>query len=686
MAKSNQRMIPESKTIQIPEPKLRWRFQDHKCTEVVILDEMYDEVKRTKLLKRLYDETMKHPKAAANRVDVIMNGRRLAFNQSNLVLNLMIWSVVFRVGYPVKDEYIIPKRHNERTMDDIYFLIDDDLIYRGDVDANVMADNYGDAMGTHGLSALVHDYGPIRGNTFSMYNFMKFLKRHPEAKKHTDLKYNHTNMTTGEIEKDITKHFKALKKIAIEDWCQLGQWWHYGGCISDGQGEQVFCCVGMVSDMSYDIVPWCIDTNYMNGLKHPYQFLLESYKGRKAILNNDKRLPDSGSFDKNLMFACERDLDLDCECCDTVNFVDVYINDIAVLRRLRWRYLSDGTLIDKIHTDWVGKTIQIRSPMTCSNDKGVCKSCYGLQWKTSKGYHGGKLGGKAVSAKTSQKILSGKHYSVSKTIEVDLSSLSEYKELISYNEDSVHYSPLRKCKEIGFVGYEIDGIEDIGSSDSAGGSDSFVSAKVSKLYLIDTNDKQHEINLDIPGANFDITSELRSFIISNSPKSEYRNGITWFSSKGIKKDFTLFEILPMNSEITKHFDQFLRDIDNNRTVIIAAKHINEYYKLFSDFLLDTNITFPSVHFEMILSNMIRKKNRRSERLDMSKQIDVKQYDILGIKSSIKHSENTSSMLMSQSLKTILKTPGAHTKYRAGYNDGYLTHKTERNSIRYLERK
>jgi len=685
MVAKKQSMIPESKTIQIKEDRLKWDFKSHKCTEVVMLDDMYDEDARMKLYHRIYHDTMTHPNMAADRIDVIMNGRRLAFNKSNLVLNLIIWTPVFRVGYPIKDSYIVPKKHNESTIDDICFLMDDDLIYRGDIEADDMADNYGDAMGIDGLSALVNDYGPIRGNSFSMYNFMKFLKQYPQARKHTELKYNHTNMSTGEREKDITKNYKSLKRMLVNSWGSLGQWMHYGGCISDGQGEQVFCCVGMVSDMKYDIVPWSIDTNYMNGLKQPYQFLLESYKGRKAILNNDKRLPDSGAFDKNLMFACERDLDLDVECCDTVNFVDVYISDIAVLRMLRWRYLADGTLIDKIHTDWVGKTISIRSPITCANDRGICKKCYGLQWKTTKGYHAGKLGGKAVSAKTSQKILSGKHYSVSKTLDIDLSSLKEYSELIRFDDDSVFYNPVRKCKEIGFNSYEIDGIEDIGSGDTAGGSDSFVSAKLSKLYLIDTNDKQHEINLDIPGANFDITKDLHSFIISNHMKSEHKNGITWIDAKSIKKDFRLFEILPMNSEITKHFDQFLRDIDNNRNIIIAAKNINDYYKLFSDFLLATNITFPSVHFEMILCNMIRKRNQVTSRLDMTKKIHEKDYVILGIRASIKHSENTSSMLMSQSLKTILKSPEAYMKYRAGYNDGYLTHKTAKNDISYLYR-
>ena len=680
---SKVKTIPESKAIQLEEDSLHWNKDIFDCKAVYVVDDLYDKTYRTKVYEEIYTETMNEPASSADRVDVILNGRRLAFCKSQLVLNIIIWNPIFESGFPCKDEYIVPKKHKPSTLEDICYLMDDDLIYRGNVDVYEMAEWYTVAMGKTMMSRLVHDYGPIRGNTFSMYEFAKFVKRNPKALEYCGVKYNQTQLSKGEVEEDIKHKWNLLKALFILDRNSIGQWLNIGGCISDGQGAQTFTNIGMVSYMNFEIEDIVIDTTYMRGLKKPYQFILESFKGRKAILNTDKRLPNSGAFDKILMFESIRDLDLDCDECDTQNFLDIKIDSITELARLRWRYLSDGTLIDIIDPKWVGKTIQLRSPMTCNNERGVCKKCYGLQSKITKGLHAGKLGGKAISARTSQKILSGKHYSTTDSIKPDLSGFVAYNKIISHSDDNVMYNPLYKCTKLGFIDYEVDGIEDIDSSDNAGGSESFVIAKPSEISFIDRDGETHVIELKSQGAIFEYSDQLRAFIVDNYAASERVDGTVWFDISTMKKGFVLLDISQMNSEITKQFDQLLQDIDNNRKILKSVSDYQGLYKLLSNFLYDTKIFFPAVHFEMVLSNLIRKRSNISARVDFSVPVTNEDYVMLGASASVSKSENAASMLMYRALKAVLRTAGAFLKYKPGYNDKYLTHKNDTTSIGYL---
>jgi hypothetical protein len=665
--------ISEKDAILIPEELLQWDGKNRKPVMVLDIKEWYDEKRRYELIEKLHQENLQFPKSSANRIDVILNNKRFIFSQGQAVINLMVWYPLFAENYIITEDFIVPKKIKDGSIADVCYLIDDELMYRGKLPAAKLSEHYSVAVGGRGLSRICYEYGPIRGNSFGFYDLAKFMKRCPEARDLMNTSYEGKGMTSGAIEKDTIMRWERLKQLLIEDGNALGQWLSVGGCISDSQAAQVFINIGFVSDMSSTIEDICIDTSYLNGIKLPSHYYLESYKGRKAALNNKDKLPGSGYLDKKLMFSSQYDIDHSCEDCGTTNFLRVKVKSMKMLRKLRWRYLKDGTVIDKLDKKLIGKWIEIRSPATCAHGDGCCLKCYGLSAIVQEGFMGGKVGSKGFSASTSQKFLSTKHFAVTKTMAIDTKIYEKYQDFVTLTKTNLLYNPKVKCKRIGFVEYEIEGVEEISMATDSGGSDSYSTLRPTMLYLEDSKGNIQELELVIEGGFFELSNELRDHIIRNSTASSTEDGVLWYPLNKMKKGTSLMALNPVNSEINKHFNDLLKKIDQNRNYITAVNSIDELFELFSDFVENVSIDIMLVHVEMIIANLIRDKANNSMPLDKSKPIKEGEYAMLGVSNSIRTSPSAATMLLFENQRAQMIKSSSYIKKSPGPNDGLLIH-------------
>ena len=68
--------------------------------------------------------------------------------------------------------------------------------------------------------------------------------------------------------------------------------------------------------------------------------------------------------------------------CGSKNYVQVNFENKKILGRVNGRWANDGLgnefLIRKTDTDLIGKTVNLRSPITCcGHDRKICRKCYG---------------------------------------------------------------------------------------------------------------------------------------------------------------------------------------------------------------------------------------------------------------------------------------------------------------------
>ena len=130
---------------------------------------------------------------------------------------------------------------------------------------------------------------------------------------------------------------------------------------------------------------------------------------RKASIINFSQVKVSGYLTRKLSLLCMNTiLDTECEDCGSTNYVHVLIDNKKTLGRLNGRsviYKGKEFIIDKRNQKWIGKEVDLRSPITCCNPNGkICKKCYGHLSKINTSIHCGILGTQFLSEQQTQKI------------------------------------------------------------------------------------------------------------------------------------------------------------------------------------------------------------------------------------------------------------------------------------------
>ena len=96
-----------------------------------------------------------------------------------------------------------------------------------------------------------------------------------------------------------------------------------------------------------------------------------------------KRMGKSGHFARKCMLLVSNThLRKDDKICDTVHPIEMTIKTKTHLNKLIGRYYKlfgerEYKVIKKTDTHLIGKTILLRSPITCSSKNGICRACYG---------------------------------------------------------------------------------------------------------------------------------------------------------------------------------------------------------------------------------------------------------------------------------------------------------------------
>ena len=173
---------------------------------------------------------------------------------------------------------------------------------------------------------------------------------------------------------------------------------------NQSQMRQLAAMRGNMADTQGRIIEVPIKANFREGLT-VLEFFMSSHGARKGLADTALRTADSGYLTRRLV-DISHEVIVNAEDCGTHEGIEVgdLISDGKVIEelkeRINGRVLADDLVVDGVviakRNEMIGKDlikkieeldikkVKIRSPLTCSLEKGVCRKCYGMDLSNHK--------------------------------------------------------------------------------------------------------------------------------------------------------------------------------------------------------------------------------------------------------------------------------------------------------------
>lgn len=212
---------------------------------------------------------------------------------------------------------------------------------------------------------------------------------------------------------------KLIELISADPDNPLSDYFIAKQCIKKNQFRDSAVALAQKPTGHGGIFPIKLDVNFINGgTKDLASYYIESSNGRTAQIVVKNNTGESGHLARLLGLNNMDDVlhpDLNHNC-NTNNLVPLTINNSKDLSKYIDRYyrLEPYGLerkITKNSLELIGKTIFLRSPMTCASKEhgGICYRCYGDLAYTNRDINVGKFAAETLTAKLTQRMLSAKH-------------------------------------------------------------------------------------------------------------------------------------------------------------------------------------------------------------------------------------------------------------------------------------
>ena len=213
---------------------------------------------------------------------------------------------------------------------------------------------------------------------------------------------------------------KAIDILKQTDHC-LADSFRAGQGINPKQFKEYAINIGTAPDGIGGVFPTIVNSSFINGgtTDLEYQFI-ESNKGRSAQIIAKCNVGTSGHFARLLGLnnregtILHHNPEYDCK---SENYIRITIHSQDHLNRYLNRYyrLNPNGMeyrVTENDTFLIGKTIYLRSPMTCASHargRGICYKCYGDLAYTNSSLNIGQLAANLLSELLTQRLLSAKH-------------------------------------------------------------------------------------------------------------------------------------------------------------------------------------------------------------------------------------------------------------------------------------
>ena len=332
---------------------------------------------------------------------------------------------------------------------------------------------------------------------------------------------------------------------------------------------QEFLGIGFKVDNQSNILEKPILNSFLEGINDEEDFYTAAIGARNAIIQGTSSVAKSGYLNRKLSFGTV-DINLSkMKDCEADKFINIKIDDKNKETILIGRYINENgnlILINKSNIDdYVGKEVKLRSPVTCKCMDGICRTCYGKLSAINKNLSIGILAATNFAEIATQMLLSTKHL-LNAGVKAIPDKILEYIDISHENDTIICKKPFEMF---------ID--------------------ESKKIFFTLYNNEVIEFQHNFKGLNISGTIPVLSL------KDEYQ--ISFNKDDLVFTGITKFVNSDMNAlmkELDKCFDKtyYMAEIND----------YNEYYKHMIELLMKMG-SLPSIHIEVILSQMVKVRNK-----------------------------------------------------------------------------
>lgn len=230
------------------------------------------------------------------------------------------------------------------------------------------------------------------------------------------------------VEPRIMGAYDRIGKVLVNDPLLSGNRLAETVKSDPGKTKQTLQCIsarGRTTDINDAIFNRPVLRGYAHGLGGLVEMALESRPGAKSLFLTKDPLQRSEYFNREMQLVAAPvnvlDYEHDCGSKDWVSWAVTKKNLSDILGLSYWE--DDGSLvtITKRSTDLIGRHIKLRTPLTClhKHSNTICGACYGeLRFAIPSGTNIGHIAVTELGGKTSQDVMSTKHYDSNAIIEM----------------------------------------------------------------------------------------------------------------------------------------------------------------------------------------------------------------------------------------------------------------------------
>jgi len=497
------------------------------------------------------------------------------------------------------------------------------------------------------LSDLSGKFNVYSGSTIMLHDLINLYSENERFKELVDEEVP-SGLDFSEIEEFVNKEFDELMNILeVEDTC-FRPYFNAKTGINRKQFKEIVSTIALKADLDGNLIPYCIQANYLKGLKNITDFFIVSILARKALITSHKRVKDSGYLTRKLsLLLMDTFLSTDDDC-QTDEYSEILIDSKDTAKRYNLRYFFNENenclerFDTKLHENLIGQTLKFRSPIKCKcKDGKVCHTCYGDLANVNNDIHIGILAVLELTEQLTQKLLSAKHLQTTASDVIDWP-----KEMLQYfivDKGSI-YIDTEKEKSGAFIIIDDD---DIDRDDD---DNSIIVSKFSIRSRL--------------GTEIDITPPIKlSFsrtitdLIENNPVRDSNNKITMSVKSLCSINDAIFTFNLENNELSTSLQAIIDLIESSDHLGIT--NIDEMTNKFLELLNEGDIGLNAVHAELILRELCRDANnltKKPERYD-----EEENYQILKVSDGIFNSPSSAVSLSFEHLKKQIQSPELYEK-------------------------
>ena len=539
--------------------------------------------------------------------------------------NLFMWNMVLKNGEDIRPKHLFwqreLKKKDIKDFVDRFVLTREQKIAKGN---DFLNDNLCDGLWNW---SNIETFSGYLANTINNEDDIDMMNMIPEY-------YNLMHASLADVPFDQVKNVgmdlthKAIDYIKDSEQYLgyehgLANSFRASEAVSDRQFKEVYVNIGTKSNGSGSVYPINIDKSFkMGGVNDPESYFVESSTARAAQIMSKTNVGDSGDYARILgLNNTDTILNLDPDyMCASRNFIKYEIKTMKHLDMIKNRYYRFNPrgmeyLIDDKDESLVGKTIYLRSPMTCSSHAhghGICKRCYGDLYYTNIDINVGKFAAEELSSQLTQRLLSSKH--LLETMIRAMKWNSEFNDWFELDINTIRLADLsdidnlRKYylvvdpEDIFLVSEEEDAVTMLDED----GNEINIEAEDSARY----NEYITHFNIKTPDGNMIWfgTEDQDSMYISPALNNIIRHKAVAGEGQVVLiplanlVDEDLFYVKINNDEISKT----MNDIINvtNKASITEQMTKDEAMQAMVDLVVSGHLNVDAIHLEVILSNQI----------------------------------------------------------------------------------